>query len=608
MNQNNIRNIAIIAHVDHGKTTLVDAMLKQTQTFAAHQKEINETTIMDSNELEREKGVTILAKNTAVFWHDYKINILDTPGHADFSGEVERVLNMADGCVLLIDAAEGVLSQTRFVLRLALELKLKPIVVINKVDRKDQRALEVENEVADLFLELATDESQLEYPVLYACGFQGIAGREIHELADHSLQITDSQDLTPIFETITQTVSAPNGNPNESLQLQVNSLDWDNHIGKIVIGRIFHGTIHKGDRVCLIKHDGQKVMARVEYLFTHLGLKRTEVDEISAGEIVALSGIPDPKIGETIADPQNPIALPALSISEPTVKMQFSVNTSPFSGRDAQFSTSRQLRDRLAKELETNVGLRVHPTSSGESVTIVGRGELHLAILIETMRRESYEFSISRPEVVEKEIDGHTCEPWEYVVIEVPEEFTGSITSSMAQRRAELKNMHKIKTGVRFEYEISTANLIGYRNDLLTDTSGQGVLHSTFLEFRPLSGRSEWHRGGAIIEQETGKATSYALDKAQQRGRMLVDPGDEVYGGQVVGFNSRAEDMVMNVVKGKKLTNVRAAAADQMISLAPAYRPSLEQFLTLIGSDETLEITPHFLRLRKLDIAKVLKH
>lgn len=598
MEQTHLRNIAIIAHVDHGKTTLVDAMLKQTKTFAEHQKENQITTIMDSNDLERERGVTILAKNTAVFWHDYKINILDTPGHADFSGEVERVLNMADGCILLVDAAEGVLSQTRFVLRLALELGLKPIVLINKVDRKDQRVTEVEGEIADLFLELATDDSQLDFPILYGRGFEGIVGTVIHEEADYSMSITDSKDLTPLFEAIIKTMPSPEGDPSQPLQVQVTSLDWDDYKGKITIGRVNRGSIKKGQRIALLRHDGSSESYSIAYLFTHVGLERKEVDEMSAGEIIAVSGIPDPHIGDTIADPQNPEALPPLSISEPTVKMQLTVNTSPFAGRDAQFSTSRQLRDRLNKELETNVGLRMLPGTTGESVIIVGRGELHLAVLIETMRREGYEFALSRPQVVLKESGSGTLEPWEYVTIDVPDYFTGKVTAAMAQRRAQLKNMHNTKTGVRFEYEISTANLIGYRSELLSSTSGEGMLHSTFLEFRPMVDRAPWNRGGAIIAHETGTVTAYSLEKAQQRGTMFVDPGDEVYAGQVVGIHNRAEDVTMNVVKGKKLTNMRASSADATVVLAPSWKPSLEQYLTLIGEAELLEVTPNNLRLR----------
>jgi GTP-binding protein len=601
--QTNIRNIAIIAHVDHGKTTLVDAMLKQTKTFAAHAHENQQTTIMDSNELERERGVTILAKNTAVYWHDKKINILDTPGHADFSGEVERVLNMADGVVLLVDAAEGVLSQTKYVLRLALELSLKPIVVINKVDRKDQRVAEVEGEIADLFLELAIEDSQLDFPILYARGFDGIAGKKIEEQPDNSMKIMDSTTLEPLFTTIVSHVPSPEGDAAASLQMQVNSLDWDDHKGKIVIGRIFRGVIKRGQKIALLHIDGTQESATITYLFTHVGLNRTEVAEASAGDIVAVAGIATPKIGDTIADSQNPEMLPHLSISEPTVKMQLSVNTSPFAGRTAQFSTSRQLKDRLQRELETNVGLRMENQESGEKVTLVGRGELHLAILIETMRRESYEFSLSRPEVVLKTIDGQVNEPWESVTIDVPTQFTGTITAAMAQRRALLVNMQSTKHGVRFSYEIATANLIGYRNELISTTSGEGVLNSTFLAFKPRVEDVIFSRGGAIISYETGVATAYSIEKAQQRGELFVAPGDEVYSGQVVGINSRAEDMVMSVTKGKKLTNMRASSADATVVLAPPRKYSLEQYLTMIGKDEMLEVTPTALRLRKKDLS-----
>lgn len=600
MKQTQLRNIAIIAHVDHGKTTLVDAMLKQTKTFAAHQKENQATTIMDSNELEREKGVTILAKNTAVFWQDYKINILDTPGHADFSGEVERVLNMADGCILLVDAAEGVLSQTRFVLRLALELGLIPIVLINKVDRKDQRVAEVEKEIGDLFLELATTDSQLDFPILYGRGVEGIVGTAIAENADYSLNITDSTTLEPLFQTIIDRITPPEGDASQPLQLQVNSLDWDQHRGRIAIGRIFRGTVQKGQSVKLLRPNGEALSATITTLFNHFGLERREVTEASAGEIVAVAGVGDPGIGDTITDVQHPEALPPMSITEPTVKMQLMINTSPFAGQEAEFSTARQLQNRLKQELETNVGLRMLPGPTGESVIIVGRGELHLAILIETMRREGYEFALSRPQVVLKKEGDQTLEPWEYVTIDVPEEHTGKITSGMALRKGSLKNMHQTKVGVRFEYEISTANLIGYRGELLTATSGAGMIHNIFLEFRPLSERAEVHRGGAMIAHETGTVTAYALEKAQQRGQLFVDPGDKVYAGQVVGIHKRQEDIAMNVVKGKKLTNMRASSADATVVLAPAWKPSLEQFLTLIGEKEVLEVTPLSLRLRSI--------
>lgn len=599
-----IRNIAIIAHVDHGKTTLVDAMLKQTQAFAEHQKENQQTTILDSNELERERGVTILAKNTAVFWQDYKINILDTPGHADFSGEVERVLNMADGCILLVDATEGVLSQTRFVLHLALQLGLQPIVVINKVDRKDQRLAEVAGEIADLFLDLAQTAEQLEFPTLYAKGIKGIVGRVVQEQPDYSLNITDSDSLTPLFETIVAVVPAPKGDHDKPLQLQITSLTPDDYIGTLAIGRLARGSIKQGQPIAIINHEGKAQSARVEQLFVFSGLNRVAVEQAPMGEIVAIAGVSHPHIGDTVADINQPEALPPLLISEPTVKMQLTVNTSPMAGRESQFSTSRQLRDRLNKEIETNVGLRVLPGNSAETVVLVGRGELHLSILVETMRREGYEFALSRPEVVTKEIDGQPHEPWEAVTIDSTEGKTGIITTAMAQRRALLQNMHQTKTGVRFSYEISTANLIGFRSELLTTTSGEGILHSTFLEYRPVGFRTTFSRGGAVIASHAGQATTYALEKAQDRGSMLVDPGDEVYIGQVVGINKRGEDMRFNVTRCKKLTNMRASSADSTVVLAPSWRPSLEQFLTLIAPDELLEVTPISLRLRKKQLVE----
>jgi GTP-binding protein len=507
---------------------------------------------------------------------------------------------MADGCILLVDAAEGVLSQTRFVLRLALELGLIPIVLINKVDRKDQRVKEVEAEIGDLFLELATQDWQLNFPTLYGRGMEGIVGTQISENKDYSQTITDSTDLTPLFKTIVSTIPAPTDDETGPLHLQVNSLDWDQHKGRIAIGRIFRGTVKKGQPINLIRTNGQVEKATVVYLFNHFGLERREVSEASAGEIVATAGLTDPGIGDTIADTNQPEALPAITITEPTVKMQLIINTSPFAGLEAEFSTARQLQNRLKKELETNVGLRLLPGTSSESMVIVGRGELHLAILIETMRREGFEFALSRPEVVLKEITGQTHEPWEYVTIDVSQGYTGTITTSMAQRKGNLKNMHQTKAGVRFEYEISTANLIGYRSELISNTSGEGVIHNAFLEYRPLSERADIHRGGAMIAHETGTVTAYALEKAQQRGILFVDPGDKIYAGQVVGIQKRAEDMTFNVAKGKKLTNMRAASADATVVLAPAWKPSLEQFLTLIGEKEVLEVTPMSLRLRSL--------
>lgn len=606
--QDNLRNIAIIAHVDHGKTTLVDAMLKQTATFAAHQKENQQTTILDSNDLERERGVTILAKNTAVFWHDYKINILDTPGHSDFSGEVERVLNMADGCILLVDAAEGVLSQTSFVLKLALELELKPIVVINKVDKKNQRATAVESEVYDLFLEAAHNEDQLEFPVLFARGIDGVVGTQTELQHDNSLRITDSTDLSALFQTIVEHVPVPTGRPTDPLQLQVTSLDFDDHLGSLAIGRVTTGQIRHKQGVDLLSPKAEVNQSRqVEHLFTYHGLQRQPIEQAGPGEIVAVAGFTQPPIGHTITTRGHKEALPPLKISEPTVKMTFSVNTSPFSGKEAEFSTSRQIRDRLNKELQTNVGLRLEEAESGEQVTIVGRGEMHIAVLIETMRRDGYEFSVSRPQVVLKEIDGKTHEPVEEVVIEATQAYTGTITSSLAQRMATLIDMTQQPDGVRFTYHISTANLIGLRSELLTSTSGEATLASTFLHFQPMTKRAETNRGGAVVSQDQGTVTAYSVEKAQQRSTLLVSPGEEIYSGQVVGINNRSEDMIVNLIKGKKLTNMRASGSDDTMAITPAWQPSLEQFLTLIAEDEMLEVTPENLRLRKADITKALK-
>lgn len=605
--QTHLRNIAIIAHVDHGKTTLVDGLLKQANTFAAHQSEMQQTTILDSNDLERERGVTILAKNTAVIWGDYKLNILDTPGHADFSGEVERVLNMADGCLLLVDASEGVLSQTRYVLRLAIEQHLKPIVVINKVDRKDQRVEEVLDEISDLFLDVAHDESQLDFPVLYAIGRDGIAGKTLESNPDHSLHITDSDSLKPLFETIIETIPSPTGTLAGGFQMQVTSLDADNYKGRYVIGRISRGTVHKGETLSIVRTDEGKVgQSKVEYLFTYKGLSKQEVDEASVGDIVAMTGF-DCRIGDTLTTLGQEEALHAMSIAEPTVQMQFSVSTSPFVGREGQFTTSRQISERLKKELETNVSLRLAPGPTSEAFIVSGRGELHLAILIETMRREGYEFAVARPEVIFKETPEGTQEPWELLTIEVPETMVGVVTTEMGRRKAVFKGMKPQKTGTRFEYEIATRHLIGFRSDFQTLTSGMGVVHSLFLGYQPKGSDLEWMRNGVIISSDTGTATAYSLQKVQERGITFIEPGTEVYAGMIVGQNSKREDIVMNVIRGKQLTNMRAASADAYIKMAPALKMSLEQNLNFLAPDELLEVTPLNLRLRKKDLS-VAKH
>ncbi|OGD63743.1 GTP-binding protein TypA, partial [Candidatus Beckwithbacteria bacterium RBG_13_42_9] len=485
MDPKQIRNIAIIAHVDHGKTTLVDFLLKQAHVFADYQAEMQQTTILDSQELERERGVTILAKNTAVEWHGYKINILDTPGHADFSGEVERVLNMADGCLLLVDAAEGVLSQTRYVLSLALRLNLKPIVVVNKVDRKDQRAQEVLEEINNLFLELATDTNQLDFPVFYAVGKEGVVGTKTLLQPDHSLKITDAQDLKLLFSAIIEKIPQPQIEEKGGFQLQVTTLDYDSHKGRYVIGKVRRGQAKQNDPLVIVR-DGKVVgQGRAEYIFTFKGLKRQEVVETNIGDIMAITGFRDARIGDTITSAENPEGLPALMIAEPTIQLEISTSNSPLVGQDGEFTTSRQIGQRLTKELETNVSLRLTPGSTGNHFIVAGRGELHLSILIETMRREDFEFSVSRPQVIFRHINGVECEPWEMVTVEVPENLAGVVLDAMGQRKAQMMNMQNFKNDIRFEYKIATRNLIGFRSELLTRTSGLGIVHSLLLGYEP---------------------------------------------------------------------------------------------------------------------------
>ncbi len=598
----NIRNIAIIAHVDHGKTTLVDGLLKQAHVFADYQEENQQTTLMDNNALERERGVTILAKNTAVHWKDYKINIIDTPGHADFSGEVERVLNMAEGCILLVDASEGVLSQTRFVLSLALKLGLKPIVVINKIDRKDQRASEVINEINDLFLDLAVDESQLDFPIFYAVGRDGIAGRSVQTQADGSMKITDSSDLTPIFEGIINQIPTPKHLEGPT-RLQVSNIDYDDYKGTIAIGKINRGTLRQGQQLTIVRgEDGAKVMTgKVEFLFEFFGLGKQAIQEAQTGDIVALTGFADVKISDTLCDPEHLEPLPHINISEPTIQVEFLVSTSPFVGKEEEFSTSRQLKARLDKELERNVGIRLAPGPNSESFLVSGRGELHLAILIENMRREGYEFSVGRPEVIYKKNGDVTLEPWELLTIEVPEEHVGAVTAAMGDRKAIFRDMKNLKLGVRFEYEISSRNLIGFRSEFQSVTSGLAVVNSVFLEYRPLGEEMTWQRGGVFISAQTGQALSYDLKRLEERGVAFVTPGTPIYAGMIVGENSKKEDIVINLCKGKKLTNVRSNA-DILIRLSPPREFSLEQALAYIAKDELMEVTPKSLRLRKRDL------
>jgi GTP-binding protein len=585
-----IRNVAIIAHVDHGKTTLVDGLLKQSHIFRENQQ-VGEL-IMDSNDQERERGITILAKNTAINYRGIKINIIDTPGHADFGGEVERVLNMADGCILLVDAVEGPMPQTRFVLQKALQLDLQPIVVINKIDRRDARIDQVLEWTQDLFLELATSDSHLDFPVLYAIGREGVA---MYHPED------ERRDLQPLFDTIIKTIPAPKVDVEAPLQLLVAALDYDDYKGKYAIGRIVRGRITPNSPVARINRDGEVSRQKVNLVMAYKGLQRAEVDEALAGDIVALTGIADANIGETIADVDHPEALPAIAISEPTLKMTFGVNTSPFAGREGKFPTSRQLRARLYRELETNVSLRVEDGNTPDEFIVSGRGELHLSVLIETMRREGYELQVSRPEVITRmDEQGHVLEPIEHLVIDTKDTYIGVLTETLATRKAQLANMTSDGLGnVRLEYTIPTRGLIGFRNAFLTLTKGNGAMSSMLIEFRPWLGKIGTNRMGALIASETGTAVTYGLNNAQQRGDTFIEPGTAVYEGMIVGLNSRPADMAVNVCKEKQKTNIRSSTADIAVRLTPPILMSLEQSLDFINNDELVEVTPQNIRLRK---------
>jgi len=584
-----IRNVAIIAHVDHGKTTLVDGLLKQGKVFRENQQ-VGEL-IMDTNELERERGITILAKNTAVTYRGVKINIIDTPGHADFGGEVERVLNMADGCLLLVDAAEGPMPQTRFVLKKAFELGLKPILVINKVDRKDARPEQVLSWTQDLFLELATRDDQLDFPVLYTIAREGIARYHLDDT---------NTDLVPLFETILNTVPAPIVDEHGPFQLLVTALDYDDYKGKYAIGRITRGTVRPNMPVMRITRDGEQTRGRIVLVYTHHNLGRLEVPEASAGDIVALTGIADANISDTLTDVDAPEALPSIAIDAPTLKMTFGVNTSPFAGREGKWSTSRQLRSRLYRELETNVSLRVEDGTSPDEFIVSGRGELHLSILIETMRREGYELQVSRPEVITHDVDGKVVEPVERLVIDTREQYIGAISENLAVRKARMENMVNDGSGnVRLEYNIPTRGLIGFRNAFLTLTQGNGAMASLLVGFEPWMGPIGTDRNGALIASETGVAVTYGLNNAQQRGATFVDPGTPVYAGMIVGLNQRPADLAVNVCKEKKMTNVRSSTSDIAVRLTPTVKLSLEQSLDFINGDELVEVTPQTIRLRK---------
>jgi GTP-binding protein len=580
--------------VDHGKTTLVDHMLRQTGTFRANQAVA--TRVMDSNELERERGITILAKNTAVFYRpagesrDIKINIVDTPGHTDFAGEVERTLKMVDGVLLLVDAAEGPLPGTKFVLKKSLDLNLQPIVVINKIDRKDARPHKVLDEVFELFLSLGAHDRQLDFPTVYTVAKQGVAKFELDQ---------QSSNLEPLFQTIVGAVPPPPGDPDQPFQMLVTTIDYSDYLGRLGIGRIVRGTIRDGSAMKVIHRDGSIEDARVTKIYSFEGLKRIETQEASAGDIIALAGMEDVDIGETIADASDPTPLPFVSIEEPTLSMNFIVNNSPFAGQEGKYVTTRNLGERLARELRSNVSLRVELTDSPDVFKVSGRGELHLAILIETMRREGYEFQVSRPEVIFKRIDDVLCEPMEHVIIDVPDEYVGTVIENLGRRKGELKNMVQVQGNTRLEFIVPARGLIGFRSEFMSQTRGTGILHHNFHGYEPYKGDLAHRTRGALVSLEEGVAVAYAMWKLQERSVFFVEPGAKVYAGMIVGENSREQDMVVNVCKTKQLTNIRASGSDEAIRLEPPRLPTLEQAIEWIGEDEYVEVTPKSIRLRK---------
>jgi GTP-binding protein len=584
-----IRNIAIIAHVDHGKTTLVDAMLRQSGTFRENEQVRDR--VMDSMDLERERGITIMAKNTSVHYHDIKINIVDTPGHADFGGEVERVLKMVDGVMLLVDAAEGCLPQTRFVLRKALEARLPAIAVVNKIDRQDARPAEVVDEIYELFLDLDATNEQIEFPILYSISRDGVAKKELTD---------DSQNLGPLFDQIVETIPAPRQLREDSLQLLVANLDYSDYVGRLAIGRIFSGEIAIGDQVAVVKSDGSIQKTRVSQLYVFEGLKRESVDRAGLGEIVALAGIEDIQIGDTITSADSPQPLPVIAVDEPTISMIFGVNNSPFAGKDGRFVTSRQVKERLDKETLGNVAIRVEETDSPDQFKVSGRGELQLAILIEMMRREGYELQVSKPEAITRETGGRTLEPIEMVVIDCPEEFIGVVTEAMGRRKGQMTKMVNHGTGrVRLEFETPSRGLIGFRSEFLTETKGTGLLNTLFLRWGEWQGSLRGRSTGSLVADRTGETTTYALYNLQERGTLFVRPGTKVYEGIIIGENARTVDLDVNAIKEKKLTNMRAASADEAMRLVPAKELSLEQALEFIADDELVEVTPQTIRLRK---------
>lgn len=590
-----IRNIAIIAHVDHGKTTLLDGLLKQSHTFRDNAQEMSETLIMDSGDQERERGITITAKTTAITYDGYKINIIDTPGHADFSGEVERTLQMADGVLLVVDAAEGPMPQTRFVLAKALELGLKPIVIINKIDKPARRIEEVKDEVADLFLELATSDDQLDYPVYYAIGRDGKAWTDTPD------STTTSADLTPIFRAIIEHIPAPQVDPAKPFRMLITSLQYDSFLGKYALGRIERGVAKAGAPISLISPDGTVAGGKIDKLFTYNGLNRQEVDRVVAGDIVAITGVSQAKIGETITDPADPTPLPSIEIEQPTISIYLGPNTSPFKGREGKFNTSRQIAERLERELETNVALRVEPANIGFRVS--GRGELHLSVLIETLRREGYEFEVGRPQVILIERDGQKMESVEELFIEVSPELLGGVSMELGARHGELTNQETTSQGqVRATYRITSRALIGLHNTLLTATKGTIIMSSLPCGYQPLGAPLSGLRNGVLIAAESGTSTAYALAGAEARGELYIGPSTEVYAGEIVGLNKRKDDLEINVCKGKQLTNMRSKSSDGAIQLTPYTQMSLEQCLDFIEDDELLEVTPQHLRLRKAEL------
>ena len=592
--RNEVRNVAIIAHVDHGKTTLVDQMLRQSGTFRSNEQVAER--VMDSNDLERERGITILSKNTAIHYKDTKINIVDTPGHADFGGEVERIMLMVDGVLLLVDAFEGCMPQTRFVLKKALDVKKKVIVVVNKIDRPGARPAEVIDEVIDLFIELGADEDQLEFPVVYASAKDGYS----------SLDSDVRQgDMRPLLDSILENIEPPKGDMRGPLQIRFSSLDYDDYIGRIGVGRVERGTVKHGQQVVLCKTDGTTQNVRISKLYQFEGLKRVEVDSATLGDLICVSGISDLNIGETACDPECIEPLPFVKIDEPTISMNFIVNDSPFAGKEGKFVTSRNIRDRLFKEVETNVSMRVEETDSTDTFKVSGRGELHLSILIETMRRQGYEFQVSRPKVIMKKENGVLMEPMELLIVEVPENYVGAVMEKLGSRKAELENMGTRDGGMtHLEFKFPARGLIGYRSEFMTDTNGNGIMNQLFAGYEPYKGDIQTRDRGSIVVHETGESTGYGLFNTQDRGRLFIGPGVPVYEGMIVGECAKSEDVTCNVCKKKQLTNTRAAGSDDALRLVPPTTLSLEQCMEFIKDDELLEVTPTSLRLRKVILSK----